>query len=196
MIYKFLDHCRLSESGLEPLSQVDHLVLWHVDLDLSILGSLPLLSALDLRSQHHWQLEKLPGLPNLLALRVAHVRGNLDLSPIAGCTSLEVLHLHGLGKTDTLPDLRHCEQLTEVSITAARHLTDLQPILNAPFLKRLELDGRFPWKPKDMEGLASHPSLRSLGWYEGVGGALYDASQALALDRQLPRYFGLSGGPP
>ena len=149
--------------------------------DIEVVGEMPILEKLDLRSitlpnlemfsglETLWwftlklggtkNLKALPDIGNLKYLELWRIRGLEDISMISEITSLKFLFLQTLNRITELPDFSRNQQLKQIHLQANRNITDLSPLLTANALESLEVYEMHHLKAEDFECLLKHPRL-------------------------------------
>jgi hypothetical protein len=174
----------LSLAALRHLPHLNDLYLNGPVRDLEVVAELTNLQVLTLRSitlpdlsilitlKHLWRLtleyggtnnlDKLGEIQGLQQLEMTRVRALSDLSPISDATSLQFLSLIDQQQVTSLPDLSALTQLELIWLENLRGLTDLRPLLAAPALRYLSLEGDH-LEPDHIKPLSQHRTLTHAG---------------------------------
>jgi hypothetical protein len=120
------------------LPQLENLTLRSITLpDLSILRPLKRLRSLDIKLGGTRNLDLLPKIGRLRYLELWMIRGLADLTPIASVRTLQYLFLQALRNVESLPSFARLHRLRRLHLETMKGLTDLQPAAKAPALEEL-----------------------------------------------------------
>jgi hypothetical protein len=161
----WIDHAEISEDDYTWLALVERLTLWNVRVPSDFLARLAKLWWLDIRGGSGRDLNVARGATRLRYLAVNQVRGMQDLSAVGDMLSLRYINFYGLPKVKTLPSFAAHARLKHASVGQMEGLLSLQGLLLAPKLRELQLNKKINVSAKDVERIASHPTIRRFGWF-------------------------------
>jgi hypothetical protein len=132
---------------------------------LSFLTSLSSLRVLNLKLGGTTGLDALPELLKLGELEMWQIRKLQDIRVVARMPQLETLMLQDLPNVTEVPSLAGCSSLEALSIRHLKSLEDLSPIAEAPNLGRFALTGPTRCSPEVFKPFVNHKTLKKI-WVE------------------------------
>ena len=150
------------------LPNLQSLVLRSITVpSLSFLTSLARLRVLNLKLGGTTQLDALRELLNLRELEMWQVRKLADIGVVARIPTLETLILQDLPNVRDIPSLASCTSLKTIFIKHLKSLEDLSPIAEAPNLEHFALTGPTKCSPEAFQPFLKHKTLREI--WVGLG---------------------------
>jgi hypothetical protein len=168
------------------LQRLESLTLRSTNVDLEPVSTLPQLRRLALKLGGGSDLSALSSIDTLEYLELWQVRGLADLSFLSDLTGLQELFLQAVRNVVRLPDLSRNTALTTVCLETMKGLTDLNPLVTAPNLKRLWLVDEGHLSLEDLRPLTALRSIEEVGI--GLGSTRKNSAARELL--QLPGSYG------
>jgi hypothetical protein len=157
-----LDGHRKDIAVVGDLSALVYLTLRSITLtDLGILRRLRKLHSLALKLGGTNRLAPLNELSSLRYLELWRVRGLSDLSALTTLPQLRDLFLQDLTNVRSLPSFRPLQNLRRCYIQNLKHLTDLSPIAEAPYLEEFLLISMRHISVDGLKCFQGHPTLKA-----------------------------------
>jgi hypothetical protein len=157
-----LDGHRKDIAVVGDLSALVYLTLRSITLqDLGIFRRLRQLRSLALKLGGTNQLALLNELSSLRYLELWQVRGLSDLSALATLPQLRDLFLQDLTNVRSLPSFRPLHDLRRCCVQNLKHLTDLSPIAEAPYLEEIVLVGMRHISVDGLKCFQGHSALKA-----------------------------------
>jgi hypothetical protein len=160
-----LDHVELIDEDIEWLAVTEQLTLWNVRVPAGLLARIEKLWWLDIQGGSATDLGVAKGADNLQYLAVNQVRGMCDLSLVSEMAKLRYLDLYGLPKVAELPPCAGLVNLEHARIGQMRGLVSAHGLLQAPYLRELELVRKINVSETDLNEIIAHPTIEAFGWF-------------------------------
>ena len=157
------------------LPDLERLVLRSISVpSLSFLTPLSSLRVLNLKLGGTTNLDALEELLNLNELEIWQVRKLENIRAVARIPKLETLILQDLPNVTDFPSLAGCPSLKSVSINHLKNLEDLSPIAEAPNLEHFALIGRTKCSAEGLKPFLNHKTLQDI--WVGLGSVKKNAA--------------------
>jgi len=145
------------------LPNLQSLVLRSITVpSLSFLTSLSSLQVLNLKLGGTITLDALSELLNLRELEMWQVRKLEDIRVVAGIPKLETLMLQDLPNVTEVPSLASCSSLKSIFVRHLKNLQDLSSIAEAPNLEHFALTGPSKCPPEAFRPFVNHQTLKDI----------------------------------
>ena len=145
------------------LPNLQSLVLRSITVpSLSFLTSLPSLQVLNLKLGGTTTLDALSELLNLRELEMWQVRKLEDIRVVAAIPKLETLMLQDLPNVTEVPSLASCSSLKSIFVRHLKNLQDLSSIAEAPNLEHFALTGPSKCPPEAFRPFVNHQTLKDI----------------------------------